>query len=258
MDAARHHEQVLDQFTRQADPFLKRHAGSGDALLALMAGCAALPPESTLLDVACGPGIVSCFFANRVRHVTGLDTVPAMLERARHFQQEKQLTNLDWVHGQSDALPFADASFDCVVSRFALHHFLDPLAALREMKRVCRRGGTVLIADVTPPAETQKKFNLWEVLRDPSHTRALTAGEMRALGDEAGLQLHREEQFAMPMQLETLLGGSFPRPGDADRIRVLFEEDIRSGIDSLGVAARLQENAIWLTYPVLVLAWNRE
>lgn len=139
MDTAQHQAEILDQFTRQADPFLQRHAHSNEALLALMAQCVTPRPDDALLDIACGPGIVSCFFAPRVRRVTGLDLVPGMLDRARRLQAERGIENIDWQLGECTKLPFSGSSFDCVVTRFSFHHFLDPLAALREMKRVANQ-----------------------------------------------------------------------------------------------------------------------
>lgn len=257
MDNAQHEADILDQFTRQAEPFLTRHAGGKDALLDLMAACAQPRPEDILLDVACGPGIISCFFAKRVGRVVGVDMVPAMLDCAKRLQTERGLRNIEWKLGRSTALPFAEETFDCVLTRFSFHHYLDPLAGLREMKRVCRRGGTVLVADVAPRQESQERFNEWEILRDPSHTRALTLQEFLSLGEEAGLTVNRRESFSLLMDLEELLSGSFPKPGDARRIREMFEEDIRTGQDSLGVAARDENGAIKITYPVAVLAWRK-
>jgi len=183
--------------------------------------------------------------------------VPAMLEQARRLQAEKQLPNIEWKLGQSTELPFADESFDCVVTRFSFHHYMDPEAALREMKRVAKSGGTILVADVTSRPEAQDRFNHWEILRDPSHTRALTLDEMESLGEGAGLEPRRQENFSLVMELEDLLAGSFPKPGNGDRIRGLFEEDIAAARDSLGVAARREEGVIRLTYPVAVMAWRK-
>jgi SAM-dependent methyltransferase len=258
VNTAEHDAEIQDQFTKQAVPFLERHAHSMDGLLELMADCAQVRARDTLLDVACGPGIISCFFAQRVRAVIGLDTVPAMLESAKRFQAEKQLHNVEWKLGQATSLPFAEASFDCAVTRFSFHHFVDPKTALLEMKRVAKPGGTILVADVTPREEVQDRFDYWEILRDPSHTRALTLKEMKGLGEDAGLELHRESHFGLVMELEDLLAGSFPRPGDADRIRALFEEDIQAGRDELGVSARRDAGAIQITYPVAVLAWRKQ
>jgi SAM-dependent methyltransferase len=255
MQSAQHDAEILDQFTRQADPFAKRHGYRPDPILDLMAECAAVTAQHTILDVACGPGIVSCFFAGRARHVTGLDFVPAMLDRARRYQEEQQIANVDWQLGSSTDLPFPADSFDCVVTRFSFHHFLDPLAALREMQRAARPGGSILVCDVSPRPDAQDAFNHWEILRDPSHTRALTQTEFEVLGANAGLVLRRTENTTLDRPLEELLAGSFPRPGDADRVRALFESEIQAGTDTLGVAASREDSVIRVTYPVAVFAW---
>jgi SAM-dependent methyltransferase len=257
MNATPHDAEILDQFTRQAEPFVQRHGYRSDPLLDLMARCAEVKPDDTVLDVACGPGIISCYFARRARHVTGVDVVPAMLERARRYQVEQQIENVTWRLGSSTELPFPDNIFNCAVTRFSFHHFIEPLAALREMKRVTKPGGTVLVCDVAPRPETQAAFNHWEILRDPSHTRALTQAEFEALGKDADLELRQLEKSTLDRDLEDLLAGSFPKPGDADRIRALFEADIRAGTDTLGVAARRENGAIQITYPVIVFAWRK-
>lgn len=253
-----HDAEILDQFTKQAEPFLRRHENSNEDLLQLMEDCADLGPTDTVLDIACGPGIVACFFAQRAAHVTGLDIVPAMLERARRLQTERQFANIDWMLGQATALPFANDSLDRVITRFSFHHYIEPAVALAEMKRVCKPGGMVLVADVAPRHDAQDRFNHWEILRDPSHTRALTQAEMEMLGEESGLHLARRASFSLVMDLEDLLGSSFPAPGNADKIRMLFEEDIESQKDRLGVCARREKDRIKLTYPIAVLAWRKQ
>lgn len=251
-----HDAEILDQFTRQAEPFAQRHGYSKDHLLNLMAECSGVGPAHSVLDVACGPGIVSCYFARLARHVTGLDFVPAMIDRARRYQAEQRVDNVTWQQGSSTDLPFAEGSFDCVITRFSFHHFLDPSAALGEMKRVARRGGTVLVCDVAPDREAQDAFNHWEILRDPSHTKAMTLAEFEALGASAGLVLRRSEQVSLDLDLQELLAGSFPAAGDAGRIRALFEAEVHAGTNRLGVAAREESGAIRITYPVAVFAWQ--
>ncbi len=90
-----------------------------------------------MLDVACGPGLVVGAFARVVRHASGIDLTPAMIDKAREHAAALGLGNVDWHVGNVAALPFADRSFSLVVSRFAFHHFVDPLGVLREMVRVC-------------------------------------------------------------------------------------------------------------------------
>ena len=129
--------------------------------------------DDTVLDVACGPGLLACAFARVAKHATGIDMTPAMLEQARKTQQEQGLKNVSWEPGDVYSLPFPDAQFSIVSSRFVFHHLQDPLAALKEMKRVCKPGGRMVVADMAPQPAKADALNAAERLRDPSHVRAL-------------------------------------------------------------------------------------
>ena len=136
--------------------------------------------------------------ARVARHVTGIDLTPAMLEQARALQRQQGLENLTWQEGDVLPLPYADHSFSIVSTRFAFHHFEDPLAVLKEMRRVCRPGGRVVVADSAPAAGKADAFNRMERLRDPSHVRALSPEELRALFTEAGLPAPRVQPDLLP------------------------------------------------------------
>ena len=101
--AAEHKEQILDQFTRQAAPFAAAAAIRNAAALNRIVTMAQADPNDTVLDVACGPGLLACAFARVARHVTGIDLTPAMLEQARALQRQQGLENLTWQEG--DVLP---------------------------------------------------------------------------------------------------------------------------------------------------------
>ncbi len=246
-----HQQQILDQFTRQAVPFSSSPSIRDEAALRLVIEQSGVGPADTVLDVACGPGILACAFARVARHVTGIDITPAMLERARTLQAERGLTNVTWRHGDVLPLPFAAGEFTIVTARFAFHHFLDPLAVLREMARVCAPGGRVVVVDTAPPAEKAAAFNAVEVLRDPSHVRGMPLEELRGLFAGAGLPAPRVTTYRMETDLDSLLARSFPNPGD----EVEIHRRIRASLadDALGVATRRDGDRILVGYPIAVL-----
>jgi ubiquinone/menaquinone biosynthesis C-methylase UbiE len=250
-----HREAILDQFTRQAVPFATAPSIRDEAALRMVIEFSGCGPGDSVLDVACGPGILACAFARVARHVTGVDLTPAMLERARVLQQEQGLTNLTWRHGDVLPLPFDDAAFTLVVSRFAFHHLLDPGAVLGEMRRVCAPGGTVMVIDSAPAPDKAAAFNRAELLRDPSHTRALPLAEHRALFAKAGLADPRETFYRLQTDLEGLLSRSFPNPGDAETLRATYLRSLAD--DGLDMATRREGDTIRLSYPVAVLAARR-
>ncbi len=243
---------ILDQFTRQAVPFSEMPAHSNDEANRLLIDMAGIGPEDIVLDVACGPGLVACSLAEVARHVTGIDLTPAMIEQAQTRQRTKGLTNLTWPVGDAVPLPFPDASFSVVITRYSFHHFLEPKAVLAEMVRVCRPGGRVAVIDVfTSSPEQAEAYNRVEKLRDPSHVRALPLEELTGLCHNAGLRDVKTAFYKLDVPLEELLARSFPGPGDADRIRQTFAVDI--GVDRLGVGAHRRDGAIHFAFPIVVI-----
>lgn len=246
-----HQELIIDQFTRQAIPFTQVPAHSNEESLRLLSQMANLTHEDDVLDVACGSGIVACAFAPMVRHVTGIDLTPAMLEQAQLMAKQRSLTNVSWQQGDIEALPFADASFSLVLSRYAFHHFLHPEVVLAEMVRVCRFGGRILIADVVIPPEQVEAYNELEKLRDLSHTRALMLDEFQTLLGQTDLQNVRLAFYKVEIPLEQQLAASFPNPGDIEQIRQLIQNDL--GVGRLGINAYLRDGAIWYEVPISVI-----
>ncbi len=108
-----------------------------------------LRPGQRLLDVGCGPGTITADLAERVApgRTTGLDAEPAVLTEAAGVAAERGLTTVDFVTGDVHALEFDDATFDVVHAHQVLQHVADPVAALREMRRVCKPGGYVAARD---------------------------------------------------------------------------------------------------------------
>ena len=239
-----HRDVIRDQFTKQAVPFATAPPIKDADALARLVAFAGAGPDDTVLDVACGPGLVVCAFAAVVRHATGIDLTPAMLEQARALQHERGVTNVTWQLGDVGALPFPDDSFTIVVSRFALHHMLDPRAIVAEMVRVCAPGGTVVINDLTGSEDPVKAaaFHAMEILRDPSHARSLPLTELRALFTDTGLPEPTVELGRNKIELEALLERSFPAPGDVATIRAMFEASLAD--DGLGMKTYRKDGQI--------------
>lgn len=245
-----HKDTIVDQFTRQAAGFARSPTARSEEILEKILSMARPGPEDTALDVACGPGLLVCALAKTVRHATGIDLTPAMLEQARATQQAQSLTNVSWDQGDVAALPYPDSAFTIVTCRFAFHHFPRPLPVLREMKRVCRPGGRIVVADSAPSASKADAFNRIERLRDPSHTRALPAEELGRLFTDAGLPAPRIESLRLALDLDEFLSRSFPREGDDARIRALFEDALVN--DILDVEPRREAGKIHFSVPVAI------
>ncbi|MGH2360050.1 MAG: class I SAM-dependent methyltransferase [bacterium] len=257
MTTSSHRDLILDQFTCQAVPFSTAPGIKDEQALRLIIDFTGAGPQDTVLDVACGGGIVVCAFAKVVRHATGIDLTPAMIERARALAAEQGLTNVSWKQGDVLPLPYPDGAFSLVTSRFAFHHFLDPTAVLAEMKRVCAPGGRVAVIDseASPDPAKAAEFNRMEKLRDPSHVRALPLGELKSLFVQSRLSAPRVTNYRLEGELEGLLSHSFPLPGDADKIREIFGASL--GDDRLGIPMSRDGDRIRYAYPVAVLVSDK-
>jgi ubiquinone/menaquinone biosynthesis C-methylase UbiE len=248
----KHSEEIVDQFTRQAAQFAVSPTARSEDILERIVRAARPRPSDTALDVACGPGLLVCGLARRVRNATGIDLTPAMLEQARKTQAAQGLTNVSWDQGDVSAMPYEDGRFDIVTCRFAFHHFPAPLPILREMRRVCRPGGRVVVADSAPVAGKDAAFNAMERLRDPSHTRALPEEEMAALFTEGGLPAPRIDRTRLALDLDEFLSRSYPREGDEARIRGMFEQALAD--DAMDVEPHREGGKIHFSVPVAIVS----
>jgi SAM-dependent methyltransferase len=108
-----------------------------------------LQPGMRVLDVGCGPGTITADLAARVPegHVTGIDAAADVLAEARAEAGRRGQGNVRFEAGDVYQLGFEDGTFDVVHAHQVLQHLADPVAALAEMRRVCRPGGLVAARD---------------------------------------------------------------------------------------------------------------
>ncbi len=252
-----HDALIRDQFTRQAVVFNTAAPVANADALQMIVDAASPERDDTVLDVACGGGLVARAFAPHVAHATGIDVTPAMLDQARKAATESRLTNTSWDQGDVTTLPYADGSFTIVATRFSFHHFVEPLVVLREMVRVCAPGGRIVVADSCPSEDKAKAaaFNRLELLRDPSHTRALPLSEMKSVFGAAGLGEPSVQFSELRDMVSNLLARSYPNPGDDAKIIDMFRASATD--DSLGIPVRLDGEAIHYAYPVAIVAATR-
>jgi ubiquinone/menaquinone biosynthesis C-methylase UbiE len=106
-------------------------------------------PSARVLDVGCGPGTITVDLARRVPegHVTGIDRADDVIAAAAAEAHSAAVTNVSFATGDVYGLGFDDDSFDVVHAHQVLQHVADPVAALVEMRRVCRPGGVVAARD---------------------------------------------------------------------------------------------------------------
>jgi ubiquinone/menaquinone biosynthesis C-methylase UbiE len=123
------------------------------------------------------------------------------------------------------------------------------------MKRVCKPDGKVVVADMAPQPAKAAALNAAELLRDPSHVRALPLDELRGLFEQTGLGTPQINNYRMECEIEDLLARSFPKEGDADRLRRIYADSIDE--DTLDLNTRRIDGKIFYSLPVAVLVRSK-
>lgn len=197
---------VERQFGPHAADYARSQVHAKGESLARLVALAQPRGHWRVLDVATGAGHTALAFAPHVAEVVASDITEEMLAETSRGAATKGCANVTTARAHATLLPFADASFDAVVCRLAAHHFEQPAAFVSEARRVLVPGGVLgLVDNVAPDAESLPAaspdelvaagdhYNAFEHLRDPSHVRALTAAQWRALVAAAGLEISAEE-----------------------------------------------------------------
>lgn len=222
MTTQSHHDHVEKQFSSQASEYLTStvHASGRDLqrLAARLAGY----PEACVLDMGCGAGHASFVAAQNVQAVVAYDLSSQMLDVVTQAANARQLTNITTRKGYAECLPFADRSFDIVISRYSAHHWHDVGAALREVNRVLKPGGLLIVMDVMSPGHSVR--DIWlqtvEALRDTSHVRNYSSGEWLALVNEASLVVDNLITDKLPLEFSSWVARMRTPEVLADAIRV--------------------------------------
>ncbi len=200
-----HQALVIDQFGAQAAAYVASAVHAAGEDLQDLAALAAARRPARVLDMGCGGGHVSYAVAPSAGEVVAYDLSSTMLAAVTGEAARRGLTTIMTQHGAVESLPFENASFDLVCSRYSAHHWHDLAAALREARRVLREGGLAVFIDVVSPGSALLDTYLQavELLRDPSHVRDYSAAEWRKAVAVAGFRPGKMIERRLHLDFET-------------------------------------------------------
>jgi SAM-dependent methyltransferase len=252
-------EVTIREFTRQAASFEQPGSHFADLdVLDWIAAHVAVGPEDRVLDVAGGTGQLGRHLGRAARLTVVADLTPAMLALGVQATRSAGRHDVVFVRADAAALPLADAQFEVVVSRFALHHLPDLAAAVSEMHRVCTPGGRVTVIDmVAEPGPTGARLDELERLRDPSHRACPREDQLHRLLAEAGVSVatvaEREERLAA----EPWLDRAHPE-ADAREAVLGALHDEASGGEPTGLRAAIDEGELTIAHRYLLIGGSRK
>ncbi len=184
---------IVAQFGSRSTQYVASTVHSQGEDLQQLAAMAAAAGPVRVLDLGCGGGHVSFTVAPHVAGVVAYDLSTEMLATVASVAKERGLGNVTTVAGSVTSLPFDDASFDLVLTRYSAHHWDDVAKGLAEARRVLRDSGRAVFIDVAaPPRPVLDTFlQAIEVFRDPSHVRDYSPREWEGLLAQAGFRIER-------------------------------------------------------------------
>ena len=217
-----------------------------DAILAVLP----LRSGMQVLDLGTGSGYLA--FALSAQHpeltVTGLDIAEKTLEQNRIRAEAEHLHNLSFVPGNGITLPFPDAAFDLVITRYALHHFPDIRSSIAQVRRILKPGGAFFLSDPAPNPHDEDGFaDAYMRLKPDGHIRFYTAEEWHAICGENGLLLQKsfESRIRFPRKKAQMHG--------LDTLLKQFDRQVIAGY-----GLEISETEIWITERVSNLLFRAE
>lgn len=225
-----HQGSVIRQFGAQAQAYLSSSVHAQGRDLDQLAELAArVASGGAALDLGCGAGHASFAMAPHVAEVVAYDLSREMLDVVMQAAATRGFPAIRAQQGSVEKLPFADASFALVASRYSAHHWTDPAAALREAARVLVPGGTLCVIDVVGPqgphaALLDSHLQAVELLRDTSHVRDRSRAEWRGLLRDAGFAVQDEQDWRLDIEFDRWLARMRTPPVLEAAIRQLLSQ----------------------------------
>lgn len=223
-DQAHRHDAVVDaQFGPRAAAYVQSAVHAQGADLDELETIAREARPARALDLGCGGGHVAYRLAPYAGAVVACDLSGEMLAAVRTTAAARGLANIVTEQAPAERLPFADAAFDLVATRFSAHHWRDLSAGLAQAHRVAKPGAPAIFIDAISPGKPLQDTHLQavELLRDLSHVRDYTVAEWTAAVERAGFDVEAVTRRRIRMDFATWIERMRTPKVQAEAIRAL-------------------------------------
>ncbi len=202
---------IRSQYDQMADVYDQRWNNYIAKTLSFVKNWAQISPEAIVLDIGCGTGEFERLLLteNPQQVITGVDISEEMLLVAK--QKCRTYPNVSFQNASVSALPFADNSFDVVVSASAFHYFDDPDIALKEIKRVLKPDGKVVILDWCKDYLLCRICDFFLKFVDPAYKRCYTQKEFHSLFTSALFNIERTTKFRFGVVWGMMIASATPQ-----------------------------------------------
>jgi ubiquinone/menaquinone biosynthesis C-methylase UbiE len=235
---------VRAEFARQAESFAGSAALSAPEITETVGAALGSMQGARVLDVACGPGVLTDTLLGTGAMPVGLDLTADTLRLARRRGGDRAA----FVRGFAERLPFAPGTFSGAAIRLVLHHVERPLEVLRAVRDVLDVGGRVVVLDALTSSDprTAELHNAVERLRDPSHTAFVSRGALERQLEEAGFALQRVECWQRAREFSEW-AAIINEPTRMASLGTVLRALARAG-ETAGIELRERNGELWFTY----------
>jgi ubiquinone/menaquinone biosynthesis C-methylase UbiE len=239
---------VVRVYNRVAMNDLERKRQDDQPRLRHMLNFAKLPPDLRILDIGTGIGLLPLLLSeDGAKQVVGIDISPEMLELAEFARLSRgsdAAARVTFRLAPAHALPFREETFDAVTCRLVLNHVRHPERIIKEVVRVLRPGGILVLAELLGADNSVKRAtqNAIEERRNAAHVAARGAEQYNKLLTDAGLQIEAKEAISIDRELEEWLAIYHADRADSAVVREMIEAGLET--DAAGINARRHGNTL--------------
>lgn len=227
-------------FGSNAAQYLTSTVHSSGADLDKLTDAVAASGAKRVLDLGCGAGHASYALARGgAKEIVAYDLAPAMLAVVATESRSRGHAQIQTAQGPAESLPFPDAGFDLVVSRYSAHHWLDMRRGIHEAERVLKPGGMLIVIDVLSPENPllDTVLQTVEILRDLSHVRNYRESEWRGVLTGEGFSAPISHRWKLPMEFAGWVARIGTSAARIEALKTVFDELPGEALDYFSVGA---------------------
>lgn len=237
--------QGFEQSFQEADYYERQT--SDDNHLKLLLNLVNPKENDTILDLGTGSGYIAFPLSeqNPNTHIIGMDIVTETLERNTNIAVEQGRGNLKFVAYDGKIFPFKDAGLEMIITRYALHHFPNIEETFREMYRVLKKGGKLVISDPTPNENDTVGFvDKFMQMKKDGHIKFYSFSEFKEMLEKSGFRYLSRHDTSI----------RFPRKNSMQYHKLLseYDEKITSGYE-----IKVKKDEIWIKENVLNMVFEK-
>lgn len=202
---------IRQQYNQMAEGYDKRWKNYISKTLTFLKNWADISSDKIVLDIGCGTGEFEQLLLteNPQQEIIGIDISEEMLLKAEKKCQN--YPNVSFQKATASALPFEDNYFDIIVSASAFHYFENPDTALKEMKRVLKPDGKVVILDWCKDYLLMQFLDLWLKFIDPAYKHCYTQKQFHHLLTSAEFNIKRATKFNIDILWQMMIVVATPK-----------------------------------------------